>query len=1112
MADYIGMTPTVIVGLGGTGKEVLLKIRRMIVETYGSLDQLPIVSFLHIDTEQNAKATEPQVVLKQDISLSPVEQVWAKVENAKAILNNLSSYNYLADWFPGQLKGTDSILAGAGQIRALGKFAFTVNYSQIKSAFQYAKQKILGHEKFMLDRWQVELDRGINIFVVCSFSGGTGSGMFLDLAYNLRDWVPASEMPQTSAYLVLPGAFSGLGDRVIANAYAALMELNHYSRSNTRFEAQYSNNSSDRITNQSGQDTPFSFCYLVGNSNEKVTLPSVGSVLEMVGQNIFLDFSTGFSQYKKLVRDNIRMHWSSPDPLGYPQSYLTFGLSSIQFPVDRVLNACSARLARQVVGWWANPTPAPAAMRDVIKTEILPNLKLAESEHDHQLLDSISLGDNSKPYSKEVADWVSGIRKKRNDLNIPFENIPRFISVEQEKYAPHFNDSHPDPKHWSDYFQKMWDNLQMLIPLKRKELRETVYRLIDDRFRGPKFTRQFLEVLQEVLTDYRNQFDQARQKDWLPKERSTANALQALVKQIDQHAKQMLMVNRKGVIEEEFKNALQALELMFVAKVEVKARALGVMLLDELKQEVDALMTDLAAFDRTIETLHHNLKEREDVYVQETGTLTVNGILLYDAKDIDQVYGQTLASKEEVVCQTITQDLLSALNCRLFDLYTFDPLRIKDVFDRLLNRTQDEFKASSQVQISTARKFLERYPTLEQQEAQIKTTFQKSEPFLRFSKEQMGLGWDNLAEKRQKLVGIQGGSKPTDPAVEQILPMLRKVSALSDKEIKPLNDSHRIYFIHENGAFPLRLIEGMDKMRSVYRSVSQADKNPLHTHQDNRQFKDLLPDPPEEVQIKQNLLLGVALQVITKTENKVTKFSEFRLSYLDKQTGLEKTKSLGADLREAEESLLSGHDPQLRNVLSDTLTSIGQSAVNKPDKQALYQRLMAYLSQFKTTLAHGEDDPEYKNVEAAIEAYVKTHNLFIAPSTPTSIAQIPTVAVSTNGLGENVEKFKKLAQTCYGKGNPSATELQLLERFRQKYNIPQELADRIVAEIKPQTGQTQTAIEEYALMYRAFFSNDGAIDFDEQAQLLELQEELGLTNEQVATLEVNVREELSVNR
>jgi Tubulin like len=1122
MADYIGMTPTVIIGLGGTGKEVLLKIRRMIVETYGSLDNLPIAAFLHIDTEQNAKATEQQVVLKQDISLRPVEQVWAKVENAKAILNNLSSYPYLSEWFPPQLKGTDSILAGAGQVRALGKFAFTVNYAQIKAAFQDAKRRIVGHEKFMLDRWKVELDKGINIFVISSFSGGTGSGMFLDLAYNVRDWVPASEIPQTSAYMLLPGAFSGLGDRVIANAYAALSELNHYSRSDTRFEAQYSTSGSDRISPNSGRDTPFSFCYLVGNSNDKVTLPTVGAVLEMVAQNVFLDFSSGFSQYKKLVRDNIRMHWSSPDPLGFPQNFLTFGLSSIQFPVDRVLNACAARLARRVVSWWQNPTPSPAAMRDVIKTEILPSLSLAESENDHQIVDTISLGDNMKPYSKEVADWVASIRKKRNDLNIPFENLQKFISVEQEKYAPHFNDSHPDPKHWSDYFQKMWDNLQNLIPQKRQELRQTVYKLLEDRFRGPKFARQFLEVLQEVLTDYRNQFDQARQKDWLPKEKSAANALQALLKQVDDHARQMLMLNRRGVIDEDFKNILQALELTYIAKVEVKARTLGATLLDELKLEVNNLLSDLTTFDRVLETLQTNLGDRENVYVKETGTLTVNGILLYDAKDIDVVYQQTLGDREEAICQSISQDILSVINSRLFDIYGFDSLRAKDLFERLLGRTQDEFQTSAQVQISTARKFLERYPTLDQQEAQLKTTFQKSEPFLRFSKEQVSLGWDDLAEKRQKLVGIQGGTKPTDPAVEAILPILRKVSALDDKNIKPLNDPHRVYFIHEVGAFPLRLIEGIDKMRTIYRSISQSDANPLHTHQDGRQFKDLLPAPQEEAQVRQNLRLGIALELIYTVENRATGFSEIRLRYPDKQTGLEKVELLGSTHQEAEDTLLNDANVNLRNVLADTLTQRGRSAVNKPDKQALYQRLITYLDNFKRSLPNGEDDPTYQPVKGAIEDYIKTHSLFIASTAAPASAPFPTPAQPSESTlpnptpqakpaagGENLEKYRKLAQTCYKKGNPTPTEQQLLEKFREKYGVSPELAAQVAAEFTAKPSQSDP-VQEYSLMFRAFVENDGDIDLEEQAQLLELQDELGLTTEQTNIIEHNIREELAL--
>ncbi|MBD2101772.1 tubulin-like doman-containing protein [Leptolyngbya sp. FACHB-261] len=1111
------MTPTVIIGVGGTGKEILVKVRRMIVELYGSLDALPIVSFLHIDTEQNAKVSEPQVVLKQDISLRPAEQVWAKVEDAKAILNKLSSYEYLTEWFPSQLKGTDSILAGAGQIRALGRFAFSLNYQAIKTSFNNAKARIVGHEKFMLDHWQVQLDKGINIFVVCSLSGGTGSGMVLDLAYNLRDWVPPSELPQSSAYLVLPGAFSGLGDRVIANAYAALMELNHYSRNNTRFESQYSSNQSDRISAQSGQDVPFNFCYLVGNSNDKVTFPNLSSVLEMVAQNLFLDFSSGFSQYKKLVRDNVRKQWASPDALGYPQSFISFGLSSIQFPVERVLNACASRLAGRLVTWWANPTPAPAAMRDVIKTEILPSLFLAESDHEHQLLDSISLGDNMKPYSKEVADWAAGVRKRRNDLNIPFENIQRFISNEQEKYAPHFNDSDTDPRRWSDYFQKMWDNLNRLIPQKRQELRQTVYKIIEDRFRGPKFARQFLEVLLEVFAEFRSRFDQDRQKNWLPRERSSANALQVLLKQIDDHAKQFLLVNRKNVIEDDFRGIMQALESLFVSKVEVKARSLAIPLLDGLREEIDKLLIDLAAFERVLDILRSQLQDKEQIFVRETGVLTVNGILLYDPKDIEQVYSKTLNGKEDTVCQSISQQVLGDLGLRLFDLYTFDTLRTKGLYERLLNQAIDEFRTGTQLEISTARKFLEQYPTVEQQEAQIKTTFEKCEPFLRLSQEQKRLGWEDRSEKCQTIVGIQGGNKPTDPAVGALLPMIRKTSTLTDKDIRPLNDPHHIYFVQEIGAFPLRLIEGMERMRTIYRAVTHADKNPLHTHQDSRQFKDLMPPTQSEVQVRQNLVLARALGLMTQVENRVSGFSEVRFAYRDKQSGLEKLQVVGADWQEAEEYLLVDQNRKVRETLDDIVNIIGQTAVTKPDKQELYQKLMAHLHVSEASISGGKDSPDYQKLEAAIEDYVKVHSLFIAPalgtatlSSPKSPAALktPSSASAPSGMLEsNLEKFTKLVETCYRRGNPSPTELQLLERFRQKYNISQEVADQITAQVQPKHDHQQ-AIDEFGLMFRAFLENDGDIDFEEQAQLIELQEELELTNEQVAAIESNVRDEL----
>jgi len=59
--------------------------------------------------------------------------------------------------------------------------------------------------------------------------------------------------------------------------------------------------------------------------------------------------------------------------------------------------------------------------------------------------------------------------------------------------------------------------------------------------------------------------------------------------------------------------------------------------------------------------LQSRFLDKEQTYVRETGALTVNGILLYDLKDIDQVYKKTLEDKQETICQAIAQQVLSDL-------------------------------------------------------------------------------------------------------------------------------------------------------------------------------------------------------------------------------------------------------------------------------------------------------------------------------------------------------------------------------------------------------------------------------------------------------------------
>jgi hypothetical protein len=52
--QYQGINRTICIGLGGTGRDVLMRIRRLIVDRYKDLNNLPVVSFVHIDTDKEA--------------------------------------------------------------------------------------------------------------------------------------------------------------------------------------------------------------------------------------------------------------------------------------------------------------------------------------------------------------------------------------------------------------------------------------------------------------------------------------------------------------------------------------------------------------------------------------------------------------------------------------------------------------------------------------------------------------------------------------------------------------------------------------------------------------------------------------------------------------------------------------------------------------------------------------------------------------------------------------------------------------------------------------------------------------------------------------------------
>ncbi|MGA1475009.1 MAG: hypothetical protein ACO4AI_07560, partial [Prochlorothrix sp.] len=205
---------------------------------------------------------------------------------------------------------------------------------------------------------------------------------------------------------------------------------------------------------------------------------------------------------------------------------------------------------------------------------------------------------------------------------------------------------------------------------------------------------------------------------------------------------------------------------------------------------------------------------------------------------------------------------------------------------------------------------------------------------------------------------------------------------------------------------------------------------PLHTHQDYRQFRDIMPLGQEETQARNNFLLAKAFGILVEVENQVTQFTEVRLNYTDPKTGLEKVAAIGTSWDQAEESLMADANRKIRDLLADMLRHIGDSATTKPQKQDLYQKLLNCLQDIEQSLVGGKDNPAYGKAEAAIESYVKTHNLMVAPVQPV----VPPIMPSPSGTGapspapaapqpaassasaENIDRFRKLVATCYKNG------------------------------------------------------------------------------------------------
>jgi hypothetical protein len=408
-AQPTAVGPTLVVGLGGTGKEVLFRLRRLIVERFGSLDELPCIQFLLLDTDQTNEAKRQSDIpiaddrLYDKVKFRPSETINLSIPGGTgALVSNIERFPHIREWFQdkGKIASMGDLADGAAQVRMASRLAFysSENYEAISAKLDAIPGR-LGNPTVgerVATYFSTYDIKECNVHVVTSLAGGTGSGIFLDMGFLLK---AKMQDYKRTAYLFFPSLYANLlGERRMrANGYAALKELNQYSFG-TKFKANWTGQEARLLP-----PPPYTYTYFLDHLNEAGMYVGKerNSVYQMVAESIFQEFSFGdFAGAKRSVRSNmanflnnakIDAFWEI-NPLSinrqegvtgdsFVTRFSSFGQASISFPTDRVHNACACKLGQDVLNFWQhNVADDP---REVLFTKFLkkPTVNFIQGEY-----------------------------------------------------------------------------------------------------------------------------------------------------------------------------------------------------------------------------------------------------------------------------------------------------------------------------------------------------------------------------------------------------------------------------------------------------------------------------------------------------------------------------------------------------------------------------------------------------------------------------------------------------------------------------------------------------------------------------------------------------------
>lgn len=397
------MTPklkrTLYIGLGGTGFKTLLHTKRTFIETYGEVP--PMIKFLAFDSDKNQYQSYSLPSIYGEIKFDPSESSDIMVTGASAKVNHHRSD---LSWLPDRnIRAVQDLVNGCGMVRTNGRIAFSFNYQKSRANIQNALNQVRNLNNVHNSKYEL-IGNDIEVNIVFSIAGGTGSGTFLDMAYLVKDIFRDQAIPETSkiiGYMVLPDVYDAQltfgKERLFPNACGSLVDLDYMMHMDFNQQTPVNYLTEQRTL----EGSPFNSIIAISNRNLSGDVVDHSDHLSQMMSMAMVVTAGELSSGMNSIANNLERDMNTGDyDIANKRAVIgTLGMSEITFRASDLSVLYSQKAAREIAAALINPGSN-------VNTEAntwIDTVQIRENNGQDQVIDSL-LPKNPQSVLQDIYD------------------------------------------------------------------------------------------------------------------------------------------------------------------------------------------------------------------------------------------------------------------------------------------------------------------------------------------------------------------------------------------------------------------------------------------------------------------------------------------------------------------------------------------------------------------------------------------------------------------------------------------------------------------------------------------------------------------------------------